>query len=88
MTAAFAICRSCFASRVDETGAPCAGCNGRGVTGGRALSLAPPVLPRCDDGCACPDCEDADDAPSAADLRFADMEADQDAIRSACRRGL
>lgn len=42
-----------------------------------------------DSGCLCPACcDEDDDAPSAADLRWGDMEADQDAIRSACRRGL
>lgn len=44
-----------------------------------------------DDDCATRYDEHADcdcDDPSAADLRWSDMEADRDAIRSACRRGL
>lgn len=55
MTAALRICTACWASRADEAGGPCLECGARGFTG--TLSLAPPVLPRCDDGpaadCAC-----------------------------------
>lgn len=49
MTAALRICTACWASRADEAGAPCVECGARGFTG--TLSLAPPVLPRCDDEC-------------------------------------
>lgn len=41
----------------------------------------------CEYGGAC-SCDDDCDEPSAAELRWSDMEADRDAVRSAVRRGL